>query len=120
MLIYIKAGNTYTFFDYFWAIMKKIKILFFSTLLLFSIAQMLGNDIIRYFDELNYSMENNCPSQENKNLITSEPSIEEEPTLMCYSNPKETLLSLQENLSICESKLPIKLYYSIWLPPDRR
>lgn len=98
--------------------MKKIKIIFFSTVLLFSIAYILGNDLIRYFDQLNYGIETNCPSQEDKSCLTSEPSVEEEPTIFCYSNSKETLLSIQENICYKDSKLPVKLYYSIWLPPD--
>lgn len=99
--------------------MKRIKVIFFSTLLLFSIAHLLGNDIIRYFDRLNYSMENHCPSQENNTRVTSESSVEEEPTIICYSKSKETPLSFKESLSLADSKLPIKLFYSIWLPPDR-
>jgi hypothetical protein len=98
--------------------MKKIKVIFFSTLLLFSITQILGSHIIRYFDNMNYSVETNCPAPDNKSRIITESSLEEEPTIVCYSNSKETLLLLQENLSENDIKLPIKLHYTILLPPD--
>jgi hypothetical protein len=71
-----------------------------------------------YFDHLNYGIENNCPPQENKSFITSESAIEEEPTIICCSIAQETVLLFKESLSVSDYQLPVKLYFSIWLPPE--
>lgn len=98
--------------------MKKIKGIFFSVFLLFSIAQISGQDILRYYDQPDYAVENNCPPQENKSCITAESAIEEEPTVICCSNLNETILPLKESHLNYDYELPVKLYYSIWLPPE--
>lgn len=79
---------------------------------------MLGHDVVRCFDGLEYKVENTCPSQENKSRITSEPSGEEQPASFYFPGSIEALLSILESVSKVEYKLPLQLYYSIWLPPE--
>lgn len=96
--------------------MKQVKNIFFSLALLFTMSYYFGHDVVRYFDH--FQIENQSNNAEQQKCITSGNSFEEviAADFSISINPTQFT---REELPPIIFLFPHKIYYSIWLPPDK-
>jgi hypothetical protein len=97
--------------------MKTVKNIIFIVLLISVVSQYWGHEIAGYYNhqsKIESSTDSNCA----QSIVSSESSLEEE---IPFVLPKNSIQAVQIK---CERFIsftifsPLKLYYSIWLPPD--
>jgi len=95
-----------------------IKILI-SVFLIASVSFYLGHDVVDYYSHHTDNIENTAKGAGAQMLITSESFSEEEVSFYTSDHTFHIINSGSQSYSATRCFFPPKLYYSIWLPPDK-